>query len=107
MERAAKEMDRTVTDWYAAVLDVPSARADPLLSTRGRLALLLADMPGRWQDQFLKPGPWPAEFVQAMRESYLRAAPEFQLSQMDPRPIDLRPITTCANLGNLAWVRML
>jgi hypothetical protein len=107
MALAAEEMDRAVTAWYAAVLDVPLVDADPLLSTRGRLALLLADMPDRWQDQFLKPDPWPEEFVGAMRASYLRAGPDFQLSQMDPRPIDLGPIVTLTNLGNIAWARML
>lgn len=106
MELAAEEMEWVVADWYSVVLDVPSTQTDPLLSTRGRLALLLADMPGRWQDQFLKPGPWPEEFVRAMRESYLRAGPDFQLSQMAPRPIDLGPIATLTSLGNIAWVRM-
>ena len=43
----------------------PRPAPNTLLSTRGRLALLLADMPGRWQDQFLRPGPWPEEFVNA------------------------------------------
>lgn len=107
MDLAAEEMDREVTGWFAAVLDTPAAESDPLLSTRGRLALLLVDMPGRWQDQFLKPAPWPEEFVRAMRESFLRAGPDFQLSQMDPRPIDLGAMTTLSNLGHIAWVRML
>jgi hypothetical protein len=106
MELAAGEMEQVVAEWYSAVLNVSAKQTDPLLSTRGRLALLLADMPGRWQDQFLKPAPWPDEFVRAMRESYLRAGPDFQLSQMDPRPIDLGPIVTLTNLGNIAWVRM-
>lgn len=106
MELAGEEMDRVVTEWFAAVLDVPATQADPLLSARGRLGLLLADMPGRWQDQFLKAGPWPDAFVRSMRDSYLRAGPDFQLSQMVPRPIDLGPMTTLTTLGNIAWVRM-
>lgn len=106
MELAAEEMDRVVTEWFAAVLDVPAQESDPLLGTRGRMALLLADMPGRWQDQFLKAAPWPEEFVQAMRASYLRAGPDFQLSDMDPRPIDLGPMTTLTALSNIAWVRV-
>src|SRR3954464_5947486 len=52
MELSAEEMDQVVTDWFASVLDDPADQSDPLLATRGRLALLLADMPGRWQDQF-------------------------------------------------------
>ena len=105
-ELAAEEMDRLVIEWFAAVLQESPANADQMLTTRGRLALLLADMPGRWQEQFLRPGPWPPEFVGAMRETYFRAGPDFQLSKMAPRPLDLGPITTLTNLGRLPYLRM-
>jgi hypothetical protein len=104
---AAEEMDRLVTDWFAEVLLVPPTGTDQMLSTRGRLALLLADMPGRWQEQFLRPGPWPEEFTSAMREAFLRAGPDFQLSKMTPRPLDLGPITTLTNLGRFPYARMI
>ena len=103
---AAEEMDRIVIEWFAEVLQMPPANADQMLSTRGRLALLLADMPGRWQEQFLRPGPWPRQFITAMRETYLRAGPDFQLSKMTPRPFDLGPITTLTNLGKLPYLKM-
>jgi len=105
-EIAAEEMDRLVTGWFAEVLQTSPTGTDQMLSTRGRLALLLADMPGRWQDQFLRPGPWPQEFVDAMRETFFRAGPDFQLSQMTPRRLDLGPITTLTNFGRLPYVRM-
>jgi hypothetical protein len=104
---AAEEMDHIVTEWFAEVLQVPPTNADQMLSTRGRLALLLADMPGKWQDQFLRPGPWPAEFTAAMRATFLRAGPDFQLSKMTPRPLDLGPITTLGNLGRMPYFRMI
>ena len=107
MALAAEEMEQVVKDWFAEILGAPSSDSDPLLTTRGRMALLLADMPGRWQDQFLKAAPWPEEFVRAMRESYLRAGPDFQLSQMDPRPMDLGAMATLTELGRVPWVRML
>jgi hypothetical protein len=103
---AAEEMDRLVIEWFAAVLQESPVNADQWLTTRGRLALLLADMPGRWQDQFLRPGPWPKEFVSAMRETYFRAGPDFQLSKMAPRSLDLGPITTLTNLGRLPYLKM-
>jgi len=103
----AEEMDHIVTEWFAEVLLVPPTNADQMLSTRGRLALLLADMPGKWQDQFLRPGPWPEEFTDAMRETFLRAGPDFQLSKMTPRPLDLGPITTLGNLGRMPYFRMI
>jgi hypothetical protein len=80
--------------------------SEQTLSTRGRLALLLADMPGKWQDQFLRPGPWPQEFVDSMRDSFFRAGPDFQLAKMTPRPLDLGPIATLTNFGRLPYFRM-
>jgi len=106
IELAAEEMDNVVTEWFAEVLERIPTGVEQLLSTRGRLALLLADMPGRWQDQFLRPGPWPDEFVTAMRETYLRAGPDFQLSQMTPRPLDLGPMATLGNLTQLPFKKM-
>lgn len=106
MVLASEEIDRLVSDWYAAVLDDPADAANLRLGARGRLALLLADMPGKWQDQFLSPGPWPEEFARAMRESYIRAGPDFQLCQMTPRPIDLGAISTLTKLSNLPYFRM-
>ena len=105
-ELAAEEMDHLVTAWFAEVLQTSPTGTDQMLSTRGRLALLLADMPGKWQDQFLRPGPWPQEFVEAMRESFFRAGPDFQLSQMTPRSLDLGPLTQLTNLGRMPYVRM-
>src|SRR5271170_7908700 len=103
---AAEEMEHIVTEWFSEVLQSPPTKSDNTLSTRGRLALLLADMPGKWQEQFLRPGPWPEEFVSAMRETFLRAGPDFQLSKMAPRPLDLGPITTLTNLGRLPYFKM-
>jgi hypothetical protein len=105
-EIAVEEMDRFVTDWFGQVLQQPPTGADQMLSTRGRLALLLADMPGRWQDQFLRPGPWPDQFVKDMREMYLRAGPDFQLSKMAPRQLDLGPITVLTKFTRLPYVKM-
>jgi len=104
-ELAVEEMDHLVNEWFAQVLQAPPAGAE-MLSTRGRLALLLADMPGKWQDQFLRPGPWPAEFALKMREMYLRAGPDFQLAKMTPRPLDLGPITTLTQLSRLPYFKM-
>jgi len=96
-ELAAEELDLLVTEWFAQVLQ--ETATDHMLTTRGRLALLIVDMPGKWQDQFLRPGPWPEAFVKAMREAYLRAGPDFQLSKMTPRPLDLGPVATLTSLS--------
>ena len=88
---AAEEMDRIVIEWFAEVLQMPPANADQMLSTRGRLALLLADMPGRWQEQFLRPGPWPEEFISAMRETYLRRRTGFSAFKNGTAPLRSGP----------------
>jgi hypothetical protein len=100
-ELAAEEMDLVVTEWFATVLERIPTGVEEILSARGRLALLMADMPGKWQDQFLRPGPWPEEFVNAMRETYLRAGPDFQLSKMTPRQLDLGAIATLTKISRL------
>jgi hypothetical protein len=104
-ELAAEEMDSVLNEWFAHVLQ-ESSSPDHMLSTRGRLALLLADMPGKWQDQFLQPGPWPPNFVFAMQDAYLKAGPDFQLSQMTPRPLELGPVATLTNLPKLRYKTM-
>src|SRR5689334_254923 len=106
-ELAAEEMDLVVTDWFAQVLQESPVGTNHMLSTRGRLALLLADMPGKWQEQFLRPAPWPEEFIKAMREAYLRAGPDFQLAKMVPRPLDLGPMATLSNLSALPFRKMI
>jgi hypothetical protein len=104
-ELAVQEMDHFVNEWFAQVLQAPPAGAE-MLSTRGRLALLLTDMPGQWQDQFLRPGPWPSEFAVKMREMYLRAGPDFQLAKMTPRQLDLGPIATLTQIGRLPYFKI-
>ncbi len=86
MEEALSE----VAEWTQDVLDVPLENRR--LAARGRLALLLAGMPGKWQGVFLTPAPWPAEFVEAMKRSYLAAGPRFAELTMIPKPLELNAI---------------
>jgi hypothetical protein len=105
-EIAAEEMDRIVTDWFGEVLQTSPIGSEQTLSTRGRLALLLADMPGKWQDQFLRPGPWPREFVESMRENFFRAGPDFQMAKMTPRQLDLGALSKLTRFGSIPFVRI-
>ena len=86
MEEALSE----VAEWTQDVLDVPLENRR--LAARGRLALLLAGMPGQWQSVFLTPAPWPPEFVDAMKKSYLAAGPKFAQLTMIPKPLELNAI---------------
>ncbi len=86
MEEALSE----IADWTQDVLDVPLENRR--LAARGRLALLLAGMPDRWQGVFLTPAPWPPAFVEAMSKSYLAAGPQFAALTMVPKPLELNAI---------------
>jgi len=86
MEEALTE----IANWTQDVLDVPLENRR--LAARGRLALLLAGMPGQWQGVFLTPAPWPPEFVEAMKRSYLAAGPQFAELTMVPKPLELNAI---------------
>jgi len=87
---AMEETLSEIGEWTERVLDKPLV--DGRLAARGRLALLLAGMPDRWQGVFLTPAPWPAEFVAAMRSSYLAAGPQFAELAMVPKPLELNAI---------------
>lgn len=92
-EVALEEADREVNQWFQSVLaNTRTGEPEDRLSARGRLALVLADMPRKWQSQFLTPPPWPDEFVAAMQQSYLTSGPDFQISRMQPQPIQLIPL---------------
>jgi len=100
--RAANEPDKTprflameealaeIANWTQDVLDEPLENRR--LAARGRLALLLAGMPGKWQGVFLTPPPWPPEFVESMRKSYLAAGPQFAELTMIPAPLELNAL---------------
>ena len=90
MEEALME----IANWTQEVLDEPLENRR--LAARGRLALLLAGMPGKWQGVFLTPPPWPPEFVESMRKSYLDAGPSFAELTMLPAPLQLNALGTGA-----------
>ncbi|MBC7979583.1 MAG: hypothetical protein H7Y36_03360 [Armatimonadetes bacterium] len=87
---AMEETLLEIGDWTQEVLDEPLENRR--LAARGRLALLLAGMPDKWQGVFLTPAPWPPAFVEAMRSSYLAAGPQFAELTMLPKPLELNAI---------------
>ncbi len=92
MEEARKE----VLEWFESVMAAANVTSDES-GAKGRLALFLADMPVRWQKEFLHPGPWPDDFLDAFRITYLKTGPDFQKGVMRPREIDLGPVSAIAD----------
>lgn len=99
LQIAMRIANERIAQWFDTILgdETPSGER---ISVRGRLALAMADVPGRWPHYFLRAEPPPPELVQAMRAAYLEAGPELQFSNMAPRPIDLGPI---ANVAGETW----
>jgi hypothetical protein len=92
MQEARKEVD----DWFRTVLATAGLFSDQV-GAHGRLALFLSNLPSRWQNEFMHPGPWPEEFLEAIRSAYLDTSPKFERSSMTPRPIDLGPVSALAD----------
>jgi hypothetical protein len=107
IELALEEMDAVITEWYAEVLDEPVEKSKALLSTRGRLALMLVDMPGRWQDQFLKLRPMAGGVCQRDARRLSSRAPGFPVLRDDAASAgtwrDHHPHRTSATCRTLEW----
>jgi hypothetical protein len=76
-----------IGEWFARAgqnLDWTNER----MRAQGRLALIFADLPGRWANHFLSQEPPPAELVAAMASSQLLPGPELRLSNMPPAPLE-------------------
>lgn len=97
---ALREADDTITAWFARALAQPGPHSRRL-GVRGRLALALADAPGRWPRAFLAPTPPPRELTDNMRAAFLRAGPAPRLYKMASPTISLGRV---AHL--LAWIWM-
>jgi hypothetical protein len=99
---AAEEMERIVTEWFSEVLQSPPTKADNSLSTRGRLALLLADMPGRWQEQFLRSGSVAGGIHQRHARSFFARRAGFPDFENDAPPARPRPHHDAHQLGEVS-----
>ena len=53
-----------------------------------RLALIIADLPGRWPTIFLGPEPFPEELTSAIASFQILSGPELRLSGMAPEPLE-------------------
>ena len=108
---AIEETDRLMDGWFGELLDEKELSHDRI-AAEGRVALLLADGMDRWPFVFLSEQNVPAEFVQLMKQSSMKAGPDLTVSSMVPRDIDLGVITEAAGstlerIERLPIVRML
>ena len=62
--------------------------SDERMRAQGRLALVAADLPGRWANHFLGPEPMPAALVEAVAAFEVLPTPEMRVSGMAPEPLE-------------------
>lgn len=62
--------------------------SDERVRAHGRLALVLADVPGRWAGCFLSAGPVPSELATALAAAVLHRGPELRFSNMPSAPLE-------------------
>lgn len=62
--------------------------SDERVRAQGRLALVLADVPGRWAGWFLSGNPVPPELASALAAGKLHPAPELRFSNMPSAPLE-------------------
>ena len=62
--------------------------SDERVRANGRLALVLADVPGRWANNFLSAAPVPAALATALTTGVLRPGPELRFSKMSAAPLE-------------------
>jgi hypothetical protein len=62
--------------------------ADERVRERGRLALVLTNLPRRWADCFLSAGPVPPELAAALASGHLQPGPELHSSKMSAERLE-------------------
>lgn len=67
--------------------------ADERFRARGRLALLLADIPRHWPELFLATVELPHDLKERLASAQLQAGPELVLSRMPSAPLEI-PLTS-------------
>jgi len=95
---ALREADTVITDWFARVLE-QSGPHSRRLGVRGRLALALADVPGRWPASFLATDAPAPELTMQMRQAILYTSP-----LPGPMKMTLRPLALGLFAGVMDWL---
>jgi hypothetical protein len=62
--------------------------ADEQVQAQGRLALIIAGLPGRWADHFLSLDSVPAELAAGMGSFHMLPGPELRLGNMTPEALE-------------------
>ena len=89
-----EETRRVISTWFQRVTG--EHLPDDMIEAQSILALLLADMPGKWQQWFLRNSEFPEEFATRLRQAYAEAGPRFRMRTMTPQILELGPVGSVA-----------
>jgi hypothetical protein len=84
---AMEVLQRRMAAWFRDVFQEDSWKEEHS-RRRGRLALVLTDMPSSWANDFLAERPLPGALTERLNEVALQPGPELRLSKMPPAPLE-------------------
>jgi hypothetical protein len=79
--------------WFARAVS-ESGWANERDRAHGRLALVIANLPGRWANHFLSTASVPAELAAAMASVQFQPGPELRFSNMPTAPLEFGFVET-------------
>ncbi len=94
--RAMREFMKQRTLWVSKIAGL--SEENVFTDAHCRVLLYLADIPQNWQHSFMVSTQPPAQLIEAIKLSELKASPQLELSNMVARPIDLGFISGLAGL---------
>ncbi|MFT3867504.1 MAG: hypothetical protein QM715_03290 [Nibricoccus sp.] len=83
------QVTREKIDGWLTKIDLPPEFTSERTTAEARIALILADLPGRWSDHFLNSGALPAPFMNSIGTTRVLPTPEMCVSSMPPAPLNL------------------
>jgi hypothetical protein len=87
VELAMEATHSRIGAWFAQAGNSIDTANEPK-SVQGRLALIVADLPGQLPNHFLSPDPVPARLSAAMASFRILPGPEMRPSSMVPEPLE-------------------
>jgi hypothetical protein len=98
----AMQLTRERIDAWLVKIDLATEPNREKSAADARVALILADLPGRWSDCLLNAGVLPEEFTARLNSTRVLPTPELRVSNMPPAPLEFGSVEpTEPRLG--AW----
>jgi hypothetical protein len=94
--RSIEELLAQFDAWAATLVPAQPGESPAQHCARGRAQLLLAGVPSRWPDEFLRANPTP-ELAGAVQSATLQPLRPLHQTTMTPEPLDLGPVSEVAD----------